>query len=276
MELHQDKIDFDLVKHYREQKPKRICFASSHSNALRSGSDDVLAIFQIPFDKSVYPIFCKETGLGLDPSQFGGRWLRVHRKTVYNKIKGFFEKYRDVVFLRDSLALSIALSEQFEDGLQDRTPIGELEYQAKWKENKKTAEKLAAILMERVITTPYYKDVGTFCAVPPQGAKKYDLPSLIVSYIEENKSIENITLQLKWKNPKESLKNVPIDVKWKKLEQAGLNVEKGLYNKTIILIDDIYQSGTTAQYVAMKLLQAGADKVLGVALTKSMRNTDNL
>jgi predicted amidophosphoribosyltransferase len=43
----------------------------------------------------------------------------------------------------------------------------------------------------------------------------------------------------------------------------------------VILIDDLYQSGITMQYVASRLLQAGAASVLSLTIVKSNRDTDN-
>ena len=43
----------------------------------------------------------------------------------------------------------------------------------------------------------------------------------------------------------------------------------------IILLDDIYQSGTTIQFVAMKLIEAGAKRIFGLTTVKARRNTDN-
>jgi predicted amidophosphoribosyltransferase len=42
------------------------------------------------------------------------------------------------------------------------------------------------------------------------------------------------------------------------------------------LIDDKYQSGTTAQFVASHLYQAGAAEVCGLFCIKTWRDTDNM
>lgn len=39
-----------------------------------------------------------------------------------------------------------------------------------------------------------------------------------------------------------------------------------------MLVDDLYMSGITLQYVAMKLKEAGARKVYGLCLVKSFGN----
>lgn len=46
--------------------------------------------------------------------------------------------------------------------------------------------------------------------------------------------------------------------------------------KSVLLLDDLYQSGVSMNYVAMVLLEAGARKVLGLACEKTCTNDDNV
>ena len=56
------------------------------------------------------------------------------------------------------------------------------------------------------------------------------------------------------------------------IQSWGFRVTEGmdLKNKTILLLDDMYQSGVTMQYVAMRLKEAGAKRVFGMAIVKSL------
>jgi len=45
---------------------------------------------------------------------------------------------------------------------------------------------------------------------------------------------------------------------------------------TILLIDDLYQSGTSLNYAAMLLMGAGAERIFGLACEKTIRNDDNV
>jgi hypoxanthine phosphoribosyltransferase len=47
-------------------------------------------------------------------------------------------------------------------------------------------------------------------------------------------------------------------------------------DKTIVVVDDLYQSGLTISYIAEELRQAGAKEVFGLAAVKTLRNDDNL
>jgi predicted amidophosphoribosyltransferase len=60
------------------------------------------------------------------------------------------------------------------------------------------------------------------------------------------------------------------------LEKTGIRLNAKLpKDSDVILIDDKYQSGTTMQFVAMKLQEAGARYIFGISLVKTLRDTDN-
>ena len=58
------------------------------------------------------------------------------------------------------------------------------------------------------------------------------------------------------------------------VQSWGLKIddEVDLNGKTVLLVDDMYQSGITLQYIAMRLKERGADRVFGMALVKSLGN----
>lgn len=45
-----------------------------------------------------------------------------------------------------------------------------------------------------------------------------------------------------------------------------------LKGKNVMLVDDLYNSGLTMQYVAMRLKELGVSRVFGVTLVKSLSN----
>ncbi|MGH7045007.1 MAG: hypothetical protein ACREE2_01285 [Stellaceae bacterium] len=80
---------------------------------------------------------------------------------------------------------------------------------------------------------------------------------------------------MKFNAEKESIKALPVDEKWAALEAARLSVDNRVDGKKIILIDDKYQSGITANFLASELYRAGAVEVNGLFCVKTWRNTDN-
>ena len=79
---------------------------------------------------------------------------------------------------------------------------------------------------------------------------------------------------------KTSVKTSTFDEKWNVWESARVSFQNSpafnVNGKTVILIDDKYQSGITIQYIAMKLQQAGAHEVYGLSFVKTLRDTANV
>lgn len=140
----QGEISKDTVANALKRKPRRICFASTHKNALkRKEGDRWVGSFSVPFPESVYPIFYKMTDLDLRESakvfegqQRPGWWRSVRDEEEFEKIEEWMREMDSLVFMSDQLALSVSLGEyQTPEG--GRSEIGELEYQAKWKQDEK-------------------------------------------------------------------------------------------------------------------------------------------
>ena len=66
-----------------------------------------------------------------------------------------------------------------------------------------------------------------------------------------------------------------VDQKWGALEEVGLTVGNAFEGKNILLIDDMYQSGSTAHFVGSKLRAAGVNDIHLLAVSKGRRDTDN-
>lgn len=56
-----------------------------------------------------------------------------------------------------------------------------------------------------------------------------------------------------------------------------IEVDDGIFaGRNVLLVDDLYQSGTSMNYCGLLLLRAGADRVFGLACEKTCRNDDNV
>jgi predicted amidophosphoribosyltransferase len=72
------------------------------------------------------------------------------------------------------------------------------------------------------------------------------------------------------------LKATSVDAKLDQLKgtiEIDGNAFKG---KSVLIIDDLYQSGTSVNYLGMLLLEAGAKRILGLACEKTVGNFDNV
>ena len=72
-----------------------------------------------------------------------------------------------------------------------------------------------------------------------------------------------------------ALKTLSLADKLAALSQA-FTLNESVEDKTILLIDDLYQSGATLWSLAKFLKSHGAREVYGLACAKSWRDTDNV
>ena len=83
----------------------------------------------------------------------------------------------------------------------------------------------------------------------------------------------NISDKVSWTDKNGSLKNVETaEEKLDMIQSWGLTFDSALdlKDKNVLLVDDMYYSGVTMQYIAMKMKDAGAKRVFGMALVKSL------
>jgi hypothetical protein len=257
--------------------PRRICFASTHRAALKTNpaGSKYVGSFSVPFTESIYPIFHEMTSLELFKSKFQGWWRSVQSQDELEEIKRWIEFAGPLVFLRDTLALSVALAEnQLPEG--GRSPMGELEYRAKWHRDRDAIDRLIQAIVKAVRDLPFYRDAELICAVPPRPGKAFDLPSLLSERVAAQLGKRDITAQLTWGGEKPSLKEIAVEDKWARLEAVGLRCGTPVANQRVLLIDDLYQSGVTLQFVAKTLVEAGARHIYGLAIVKSRGDSDNV
>ncbi len=250
---------------------KRICFSRIHKHALWK-TNEGKNMFTIPFDDSIGRLMNDRCGVSLSKAK-SGKYYAVLSSSDYDKVKTFIDEYSDIVFLRDLLDVSVALSMNYEDDQSSRTPIGQLEKEAKYDNNNEAAEKISVLVDDFIANNPCYKNADYICAVPPSNKGEENLPLKILKKLK-NFPGTIITNELEWSTKSESLKNADGKDKLDILKESGFKIQKpeAFKNKNIVLLDDLYMSGVTMQYVAMRLKEAGAKKVYGLCLVKSFSN----
>ena len=273
------KVDLDDIRDFIEdENPKRINFANYHVNALRrvTGKDGLVGRLVLPFDE---PFECiAKNCLSLDKLLFSSKYANNFYRQIftdreYTNIESFIEQHKDLVFLRDTLDLSVALSmHESEPGV--RTVLGEHEYQVKYQSGTKdtSADKAAlqAELQKRLEELPYFKLADYICAVPSSKPFMRELIAGLTRF-----DFEDISEKVSWQSKNGSLKDVETaDEKLDMIQSWDLTFGAGLdlKDKNVLLVDDMYHSGVTMQYIAMKMKEAGAKRVFGMALVKSLGN----
>lgn len=261
-----------------ERKPRRLCLANKVQASCfsRIDSDGLLGKFYSKFPNTINPIFSRETGFRLfqKDGAYGTTYTYlIHSDDEFQKVQAFVEKYFHRVFINDQLFVSMALGmhQDYKDDEDEpsHTEIGELERQAKYHGDKEAMQRLVLETIEFVKTTPYYNIATCICAMPSsKGLTKAVAKEVALSC----DNLVDLSDCLSFENPKEEVKGLDGNQRWDALEKANLLVKNDVKDQVVILFDDMYQSGMSMQYAAMKILEVGAKNVYGLALVKSLTN----
>lgn len=280
MGVPQRKVELDTIRAFIEDgDTKRINFAYNQPTALkRAENQKCVGWFNLPFEDTIESVLRSYLSLTkvlfTSPKAFNNRvYRRIDTEEEFNTFGSFIEKYKDLVFLRDTLDLSVALS-MHETEPDVRTPFGEHEYQVKYQsENRDTSADKAVLqseLQKRLEELPYFKMADYICAVPSSKPFMRDLVAGLTGF-----SFEDISEKVSWQSKDGSLKDVETaDEKLDMIQSWGLTfgADLDLKDKNVLLVDDMYYSGVTLQYIAMMMKEAGAKRVFGMTLVKSLGN----
>ncbi|MCK4372764.1 MAG: hypothetical protein KAW61_06430, partial [candidate division Zixibacteria bacterium] len=186
------------------------------------------------------------------------------------------------------LALDYNAESPEEMSQHKRTPIGQLEYRAKYEESQRAVAILAeqmAGLFERVKHTIPSKPL-CLSYIPSASHKQFDLPRELVRSLTRKLGATGVNraspmvVHPKLTADKPNLKELPLSDKiasWRSLQESGaITLSHTVVDRTVVVVDDIYQSGVTLWSYAAYLKSAGAAVVVGMVCVKSCRDTDNL
>lgn len=266
-------ITRELIIEALQLAPRRICFASCHKDAFKKEKGQYLGKISFPFKETIKSLFEYETDLTLFPKN-DRFWhsIKSGQENNLEKIEAFIQKYRMAVFLRDCLDLSVALSENLSEQ-NELTPIGRFEDDAKYNNDVNAISEIAKACDKFILDSPYYNTADLICAVPPSDPDLDNLPRNVVRLLSSSKKID-ISQSVNWNKKKPALKDLEYVKKLSTLDNFELIIKTDIKNKSIILIDDLYQSGTTMQYIAMKFKEAGASYIYGLSFVKARNDKD--
>jgi predicted amidophosphoribosyltransferase len=152
------------------------------------------------------------------------------------------------------------------------TQIGFFEHLAKEEQNRQAINELANRLAEVITNHPTLARADQIVALPPRPSKQFHLPVELVNEIGRILG-RPVGLELiKDEHPK--LRGLAMVKKLATLEGV-FHLSESINGQTVLMVDDLYQSGTTAWSLAKFLKENGAREVYALACVKSWRDTDN-
>jgi hypothetical protein len=250
----------------------RIHFASSHDKALKRTPDGKsYGKIGFPFRKGVEEFF----PLKLYDSNWNGCW-RGLSEGEYVLVDNWVKAQTTKVFLSDGLSLSVALDLNRYGPDTNRTPLGQAEFEAKANGSRGSVNLIKGFLAAAITSLPYYQRADFVAGVPAPSSKPFHLPSVLADEVSRGIGVSNCSSGFIFEGEKKALKGLELSARWSAWEAAKLRYDGvSIEGKDIVLIDDKYQSGCTMHYVAMTLQQAGAARVYGLSVVKTLRDTDN-
>lgn len=151
-----------------------------------------------------------------------------------------------------------------------RTEYGELLYQAKYQENSQSVQKLMLIVQQAIrhidalpISAPQLK-VDAVMAVPFFGVKNFSLPHLTAEVIAETLGIPNLSPIVVKTRSTQPAKIAPI------VDPIPFQILQELDGSRILLVDDLFRTGSTLESVSTKIRESGAKSVTGFCITKAI------
>jgi hypothetical protein len=177
-------------------------------------------------------------------------------------------------YFKEGLDEAYALDFNFEQGVEplEYTRIGSLERQAKAKKTPAAVRELAKELASTIQRHPTLSRADHIVAMPARPSSKFHLPVELVNRIGAILK-RPVSLALT-KADHAKLKGLPIGKKVAAL-QGKFELQGSVRGKTILIIDDLYQSGVSVWSLAKFFKENGAREVYALACVKSWRDTDN-
>jgi len=184
------------------------------------------------------------------------------------------------------LDFCLAVSFNRLDPESERTIMGEAEFQLKYRleeltgdDKKKYAKRLMRGLSEGFDDLPLLSaDNVLISAIPADEPGKKKLAWRLAKALARKKECEFLAATLKCS--RRSLKTLSLQEKiaeWQEVfESEGcVDLSHKISGQTVVVVDDLYQSGATMWCYAAYLKARGARCILGLVCVKSLRDSDN-
>lgn len=262
-----------------EREPQRYCLRNAEAIKPSSMAPSGFYI-TFKFKKSVGDIFELMTHIPLRKyfGVFGvyyGRYFKTKEEVAI--AQSWVDQLEGMVFLNDTLDCSLALGMYKDNPTASATELGVLKEKSKLENCTISKQKILKSLLNRIKKLPLYNNVQYIAAVPRSTGKPECFSEFLANEIAKALGKQSLVPHIRWGNKTKKLRELPYEQKEATLEESNLQIDNTIaFNKgSVLLIDDLYQSGITMQHVAKKLRAKGAQTILGFAVVKSLSNDDN-
>ncbi len=150
-----------------------------------------------------------------------------------------------------------------------RSQIGQLLYELKYGQHEEVLSQITDLILSDSSFNSFISQINVILPVPPSNNYRRIQPVRIISdSIAERFSIEAKHDILNSTN-KEELKNLESDKKYKKIRDNLKVIKKLNQNDNILIVDDIFDSGSTLQAITDILNENGYKNIYIFTLTKT-------
>lgn len=194
-------------------------------------------------------------------------------------VRAWLNRIGRFVGIRDCLALSFALDFERSNGDPDnpQTQLGALRARVKYAADYDAIEEIIPELVAFCETMPGYDRADLVVSVPPSlVSPAFDFPKKLATGVANERKLPYVAA-LRTVKDREKVADIRLAEKLDVFRgSVAVGCRDRFKGKNVIIIDDVYQSGVTMNYMGMKLLEAGARAIFGLAVEKTCRNDDNV
>lgn len=161
-----------------------------------------------------------------------------------------------------------------DDGHSERTPKGEMLFQAKYRANAGAASDWGRTIGEFILAHPTVRGVDAVAAPPKSDPNTPDLPRLWSAGTASMLGISTINVTKVENTPPQKILNED-ESEDEAVDRLAETMESGyiVSGASVLIIDDTIRNGATLKEVARALRRAGASRVYALAATKDARST---
>ena len=214
-------------------------------------------------------------------------WFPSMNSTLVEQLERLLGLLTRTITINDSLDESHALAPRAipdDEGQWSRTQVGELVYRAKdyrgqyaWRDTN-AIEVIGRHLLGFVNDHPRYYRADVVVTSPSSDPEKIrNLPWALASNLSGSTEKQLIVpIRLRRIPSLKGYNEDDIGISRSEVQQGTVSVSERLDFKTVIILDDLYHSGSTIKEVARACRSQGACAILGLAVTKNAKYTQGM